>query len=210
MGERTIFVAGASGAVGRTVVRQAQARGTRIRPHYRKPPDGALPEGAVVGSLDDAEWLAQKLEGVTTVLQLIGTMRKRFAKGDTYETSDIGTTRSLVEAAKKAGSVDHIVLLSSVGAGRPIGAYLRAKAKAESLVMTSTIPWTVFRPSAFDGEGHRVPGFGFFGKLPVLGSYRPIKVDDLARAILHVAEARAPIDTVLEGESLFATVDESR
>jgi uncharacterized protein YbjT (DUF2867 family) len=208
MSERLIFVAGASGAVGRNVVKQGTARGVSLRAHYRKPPEGGAPEGAVIGSLADQDWLVAQMKGVTTVVQLIGTVRKRFAKGDTYETSDVGTTVSLVEAARRASSVDHLVLLSSVGAGRPIGAYLRAKARAEALVMGSAIPWTVLRPSAFDGEEHHVPGFGFFSKLP-LGMFRPIKVDDLAKAILHVAASRQPLDTVLEGDALFDVVGKS-
>ncbi len=204
MSERKIFVAGASGAVGRTVVRQALASGTGLRTHYRKQPEGGVQPGAVVGSLDDHEWLTEQLRGQTTVLQLIGTMRKRFSAGDTYETSDIGTTRSLVECARRAGTVDHLVLLSSVGAGRPMGAYLRAKAKAEALVGASGLSWTTLRPSAFDGEGHHAPpGIGLLSKLPGLHHLRPISVDDLARMILHVATTRAPLDTVLEGDSLF-------
>ena len=210
MSERKIFVAGASGAVGRTVVRQALAAGSSLRTHYRKQPEGAAQPGAVVGALDDHEWLTEQLRGQTTVLQLIGTMRKRFAAGDTYETSDIGTTRSLVECAKRAGTVDHLVLLSSVGAGRPMGAYLRAKAQAETLVSTSGIAWTTLRPSAFDGEGHHAPpGMGLLSKLPGLHHLRPISVDDLARGILHVATTRGPLDAVLEGDSLFAVIARS-
>ena len=87
------------------------------------------PRKAVVELADPAA-LGEAMRGSTTVLQLIGTMRKRFGAGDTYETSDIGTTRQLVEAAKGAG-VDHLVLLSSLGAGRPVGAYLKAKAEAK-------------------------------------------------------------------------------
>ena len=43
------------------------------------------------------------------MLQLIGTMRRRFASGDTYQTSDIDTTRALVRAAANA-SVDFDVV----------------------------------------------------------------------------------------------------
>ena len=123
---------------------------------------GKAPEGAAVLELADAPALETALSGAggaggcTTVVQLIGTMRKRFSTGDTYETSDIGTTQQLVDAAKKTG-VDHLVLLSSVGAGSPMGAYLQAKARAEAIVRESGIPFTIFRPSAFVGEGHRPP-----------------------------------------------------
>lgn len=210
MSERTIFVAGASGAVGRTLVQQGLAVGAPLRPHYRKLPEGGLPRGGVVGSLDDHDWLTEQLSGMTTVLQLIGTMKKRFASGDTYETSDVGTTTSLVECAKRAGSVDHVVLLSSASAGRPIGAFLHAKARAETMVSSSGLPWTTLRPGAFDGGGHRAPpGLGLLAKLPGLHGMRPIHVDELARVILHIATTRAPLDTVLEGDPIFAVLQRS-
>jgi uncharacterized protein YbjT (DUF2867 family) len=168
------------------------------------------PPGAAILDLDDPVALREALSGCSTVIQLIGTMRKRFARGDTYASSDIGTTRSLVEASRDSG-VDHIVLLSSVGAGSPRGAYLKAKATAESLVRDSGLSWTIFRPSAFIGGGHSLP----WGTAPVLRSlapqrYRPIDIEDLARTILWVAREREGVDSVLEGASLWDAVEASR
>src|SRR5207245_164039 len=100
-----------------------------------------------------AERLRTALARCTTVTQLIGTTRKRFAAGDTYESSDIGTTRQLVDAAHAAGTIDHFILLTSVGAGKPRGAYLRAKAEAERIVIESGIAYTIFRPSFLIGGG---------------------------------------------------------
>ena len=61
--------------------------------------------------------------------------------------------------------------------------------------------------SAFDGEGHKAPpGTGLLAKLPGLSHLRPIRVEQLARAILHVARLRAPLDAVLEGDGLFRIV----
>src|SRR4051812_22449943 len=106
---RKLFVAGSTGAVGRTVVRIGKGRAELVA-HQRPKPGGNPGEGLAVFPLDDAEALTAALKGCTTVLQLIGTMRKRFATGDTYESSDIGTTRHLVEAARRAGTIDHLVL----------------------------------------------------------------------------------------------------
>ncbi|MFY2556956.1 SDR family oxidoreductase [Corallococcus terminator] len=207
---RLLFVAGATGATGRNVVKQALARDVPLIAHVRPKsadtePAKSWPRKAVVELASGAP-LAEAMKGSTTVLQLIGTMRKRFASGDTYETSDIGTTRQLVEAAKHAG-VDHLVLLSSVGAGRPVGAYLKAKAEAERLVRESGIAWTVVRPPAFEGEYHRPPALlRTLSKLPLLGGLRPIHLDQLAAVLLHVAVKRAPLNTVLEGDSLWNEV----
>ncbi|WP_338872978.1 NAD(P)-binding oxidoreductase [Myxococcus stipitatus] len=207
---RLLFVAGATGATGRNVVKQALARDVPLIAHVRPKsaetePAKSWPRKAVV-ELASGEPLAEAMKGSTTVLQLIGTMRKRFAAGDTYESSDIGTTRQLVEAAKRVG-VDHIVLLSSMGAGRPVGEYLKAKAEAERLVRESGIAWTVVRPPAFEGEYHQPPALlGMLAKLPLLGGLRPIHIDQLAAVLLRVAEKRAPLNTVLEGDSLWSEV----
>lgn len=204
-----LFVAGATGAVGRVLVPLAEARGLEVRPHVRPASAAKLghPKQVALELGDPA--LADALAGCTTVVQLIGTMRKRFASGDTYETSDIGTTRQLVEAGKRAG-VKHFILLSSVGAGRPVGAYLKAKAQAEALVRESGIPFTVFRPSAFeDREGQAMPGARALTKLLGLARYQPIRLEELARAIVHVAATGAPTGVALEGQSLWAVVREA-
>lgn len=207
-----LFIAGATGAVGRTLLRQAEATGADVVPHLR-PKTAAqgksLHPKAVMLELSQTKAVAEALKSTerTTILQLIGTMKKRFGAGDTYETSDIGTTQQLVDAAKLAGTVNHLVLLSSIGAGNPAGAYLKAKARAEAIVQNSGLPFTIFRPSAFMGEGHHIPGvFKTLTKLLGAKRYEPIEVEELARALLKVAQDRAPLNAILEGEALWTIV----
>lgn len=206
MNDRRVLVAGATGATGRTLQRIAEAGRAPVVPLVRPSSAGKAPANARVADFSDPAALVRAMEGCTTVVQLIGTMRKRFATGDTYEASDIGTTRQLVDAAKQAG-IDHVVLLSSVGAGSPRGAYLQAKARAEAIVRESGIDFTIVRPSMFVGEEHQPP------KLVVAladrfapARYRPIRLEQLARAILRVALERAPVGAVLEGDALWAVV----
>lgn len=210
-GARSIFVAGSTGVIGRAMLALAAAQGVRDRlvPHQR--PRGphtttvAPPSDAIVCDLGDAAALTAALRGRATVVQLIGTMRTRFAAGDTYESSDIGTTAQLLAAARTAG-VRHVVLLSSVGAGAPKGAYLRAKARAEEIVVASGIKHTIVRPSAFAGEERGAP---LWLSRPMraigLGRWAPIAVDDVARVILAAALAGEP-EGVLEGASLWRAV----
>src|SRR4051812_636413 len=121
MQTRKIFVAGSTGATGQLLVPLARERGLEVVPHVRPKSAGKGAAGAVAFELSDAAALEKALTGCTTVISLIGTMRKRFKSGDTYETSDIATAEQLAAAAKKVG-VDHFVLLSAVGAGSPVGA----------------------------------------------------------------------------------------
>ena len=116
MTPRKLFVAGSSGATGRRVVSLAREQGLPLLAHLRPKPGRQADAQTAVFELSDTEALRAALQGCTTVLQLIGTTRQRFSSGDTYESSDVGSTRFLVEAAAQAG-VDHFVLLSSAGAG---------------------------------------------------------------------------------------------
>ncbi len=207
MTPRALFIAGATGAVGQRVVTQATEHHIAVVPHARPGSASKIVHPKVVTVALTGADLPGVLSECTTVVQLIGTMRKRFAAGDTYETSDIGTTRDLVAAAKAAKTIDHLVLLSSVGAGAPRGAYLKAKAEAERLVVESGLPYTIFRPSAFeDREGVFMPGVRTVTKWLGLDKYQPITLNELASAIVHVCEQRAPLGVVLQGKALWAQV----
>lgn len=211
MRPRRLFIAGSTGATGRAVVRIARSRFVDVVPHAR--PGRKRPLGLAAGSveleLSDRPKLVDALRGCTTVVQLIGTMRSRFAAGDTYETSDIGTTAELAAAASEAG-IDHFLLLSSVGAGRPVGAYLAAKAAAERIVVEGAIPYTIFRPSALVGEGRGFPVAALLSRVALLGRFRPIPIEWLAAAMLRVAMRREPLGVALEGAGLWREVDAAR
>jgi nucleoside-diphosphate-sugar epimerase len=210
---RRLFLAGSTGAVGRTVLHLARERSLELLAHLRprQPGQEAPPAGSVVFELTDAARLIEALGSCTTVLQTIGTMRSRFAVGDTYESSDIGTTRDLINASKAAG-IDHFILVSSVGAGRPVGAYLQAKARAEAQVVDSGLPYTIVRPSSLVGEGRTPPpGMKALTHFLRLKTLEPIGLGELAGALLHVAVERGPLNQVLEGSGLWAVVpDKSR
>jgi uncharacterized protein YbjT (DUF2867 family) len=204
---RRIFIAGSTGATGRTILRLAGPSRPLLVP-YERPKATPPSAGAVAFDLADRERLVAELKGCTTVIQLIGTMRNRFARGDTYESSDIATTRQLVAAAQVA-RIDHFLLLSSVGAGRPYGAYL--KAKAEAIVLGSSLPYTILRPSAFIGEGHQVPQLAVtVAETLGLDTYRPIAIEDLALTILDTAVHRSQLGALLQGTELWKAVAEAR
>jgi len=209
---RRLFVAGSSGATGQVLVPLALRQGLDVVPHLRpaRAAEGKVPPNAAVVDLAETKALAVAMKGCTTVVQLIGTMRNRFAKGDTYESSDIGTTAQLIAAAKDAG-VDHLVVLTSVGAGRPMGAYLQAKAKVEALTRESGIAWTVFRPSALvGGERKKIPLVKGLTHALGLTSYEPISLEELSAAMLQCAVDHAPLNVALQGDALWELVAKGR
>jgi uncharacterized protein YbjT (DUF2867 family) len=204
MTPRKLFVAGSSGPTGRLVVSLATDLGLPVLAHVRPKPGRAADARTAVFELSDAQALLAALRGCTTVLQLIGTTRQRFAAGDTYESSDVGTTRALVDAGREAG-VDHVVLLSAAGAGYPLGAYLRAKAAAEELVKNSSLPWTIFRPSVFISETQKPPpALATLTRMLGLRRFEPIPLPALASGLVRSAKERGPLGKTLEGSELFA------
>jgi len=133
-----ILVTGGTGTLGSLVVPLLREAGEQVRVlsrHTRPDADGV--EYTAVDLLGGAG-LDEALEGVHTVLHLAGGPR-----------GDDVATRNLVEAARRAGTVRHLVLISVIGADRmPIG-YFRRKLAAEWALSDSGLGWTVLRAAQF-------------------------------------------------------------
>lgn len=215
-----LFVAGATGATGRVFVPLATEAGHSLVLHVRPQSAGRLPDPrARVFDLADADALLEAVRGSDAVLSFVGTMRSRFATGDTYESSDIASTQQLAAAAKAAG-VPRFLLLSSAGAGGS-GAYLKMKGECERIVRDSGLGWDVFRPSALvspeGGEashhGRREVPFGveavgaWASRVPglrgVADDWRPMPLTVLSRAFL-AALAKPPRNAVWAGRDIWA------
>ncbi|MFZ5475473.1 MAG: NAD(P)H-binding protein [Myxococcota bacterium] len=198
-----VFVAGATGATGQVFLQHADGLDLVLHVRPKTAATHALGKDprARVFDLTDAAALDAALRGCDAVLCLVGTMRKRFDTGDTYETSDVGPTRLLVEACRRVG-VPRFVLMSSFGAGG-MGAYMQAKGAQERIVRDSGLAFAIFRPSALASPGgapaghhgaRDVPGFVLaagagLAKLPGVGplvdDWRAMPLDVLARAFRH-------------------------
>ncbi|MEE2903632.1 MAG: NAD(P)H-binding protein [Myxococcota bacterium] len=210
MNAKIPFIAGSTGATGRTLSQIAKMNNIEIFPHVRRKSASKAESPEFAFDLSERDLLEQRLSSCSCVVQLIGTMKKRFSSGDTYQTSDIGTTQTLVDAAKSQ-NIQHIVLLSSVGTGSPRGSYLKAKAEAERIVRESGISYSIFRPSMFEGDYHgRIPGFRFLGEKLGMRKYLPIKLEELAGAILLSSISENSSSTIFEGENLWAQVEKAR
>ncbi|MFE0421253.1 SDR family oxidoreductase [Streptomyces sp. NPDC058953] len=132
----TFLVTGATGTIGRRVVRELAARGARVRALTRDPARAAgLPEGVEVvkGDLDEPESLAGALAGVERMVL--------FPSPDGVE--------GVVARAKEAG-VRRIVVLSSaaVTSGYDTTFHL----PVERAVEASGLEWTFVRPGEFAGN----------------------------------------------------------
>lgn len=133
----TILVTGGTGTLGRELVPLLIATGRPLRVlsrHSHLPVPGV---DHVVGDLLRDDGTTAAVADVGTVVHLAGG-----------RTGDERATANLVRAAARAG-VEHVVLISVIGADRvPLG-YFRSKLLAEEAVETSGLPWTTLRAAQF-------------------------------------------------------------
>lgn len=214
----TAFVLGATGFVGREVVRQLCVRGTKTYAHVR-PDSKSLAEwrtrfGELGAEVDTTAWDVAALAARWRELEpaqvyvLIGTTRNKAkadaVQGNIYETVDYGLTKLAVDAARASEVSPRIVYLSSVGADpKARSAYLSWRGKAEEAVMQSGLPWAIARPSIITGErdesrvGERTAAIVGDGLLAVAGlfaknlrdRYRSTTPDVLASSLIRLGEA---------------------
>ncbi|NUS15910.1 MAG: NAD(P)H-binding protein [Streptomyces sp.] len=134
-----ILVTGATGNIGRELVRELDAAGAAYRVLVRDPARAAdLPAGAerVTGDFTRPGTLAAAFAGVDRAFLLTPGIAT-------------GTTAAAVAAAQAAG-VRHLVLLSSTNVlGDPMPAMGRWHHEREEIVRGSGIPATVLRPVGF-------------------------------------------------------------
>lgn len=103
------------------------------------------------GDLTDEESLKKALEGVETVVHLIGIIVEK--KGLTFEIIHTQGTRKLVNACKMAG-VRRFIYISALGAREKARSrYHITKWEAEQAVIQSGMEYVISRPSIMIGKG---------------------------------------------------------
>ena len=226
----TAFVLGATGFVGREVVRQLCVRGTptltHVRPDSKHLDDWRAKLGALGATVDATPWdvpaLAARWKDLapTEIYILVGTTRGRAkadgVDGDIYERIDFGLTKLAVDAARESGAAPRLVYLSSIGADPAArGAYLKARGKAEACVRDSGLPWAIARPAIITGDrdesraGERTAAVVGDGLLAVAGlfsaslkqRYKSTTPDVLASALIRLGE-QPDANVVADGAAL--------
>ncbi len=219
MSPKVAFVAGATSFTGRALAAQDPAPfdvelKLQVRPG--SPSAAKLADDPRTSVVDVGERVALEdaLRGVDCVVQLIGTVRARFRETGDYQAVDYGTTERLLDAARLR-QVPHFLLMSSIGAGHPVGEYLKWKQRTEDLVRGGGVPWTIVRPSALAGDEQfpERPRFkasaaflrGFSESMfggGIAADLRPINIQVLARLFLLLIQEGAQ-KRVLTGRHLW-------
>lgn len=190
-----VLVTGATGFIGREIVRCLLLDGSVVRAVVRNPAmavagfePSAAPQELVPGNIHDPAALQAAMRDVDAVVHLVGIIGE--TRKTTFERVHVEGTRNVVEAAKAAG-VSRIIHMSALGSrSDAVSRYHRSKWAAEEIVRQSGLAFTIFRPSMVYGQ--RDLFVNLFERmsrvspvLPVMGSGRgtlqPIRVEDVAR-----------------------------
>ena len=154
-----VMLTGATGFVGRSMVRALLARGLRpvcvvrsadklLAQHQDVAPERLVP---VVGSLSDPAALREAAEQSQAAIHLVGIIISRRLRGRTFHRVHVRGTQAVVDAVRTSG-IRRLIHMSALGA-RPHAEsrYHRTKWSAEECVRDSGLAWTIFRPSLIHG-----------------------------------------------------------
>lgn len=153
----TVAVTGASGFVGRYVVRELLARDYKVRALVRDVASarkvlGSDPGLALIGGdILDGRSMGSAAAGCQACIHLIGIIREE--TGATFRKIHVDATAAALEACRAAG-IRRYLHMSALGVsdeGRTD--YQKTKWEAETLVRRSGLDWTIFRPGLIHGAG---------------------------------------------------------
>lgn len=205
-----VFVTGATGFIGREIVQHLKQNGHHVLALCRNPADLEM-EGVhkVAGDiLSPASWEPQLREAEACV-HCIGILRAFPHKGITFEALHYQATLNLVRACGKVG-VQRYIHISANGVEKtPKTEYMRSKAKAEQAVRSSSLDWTILRPSVVYGGRDdkqnfvsllrdnlkKAPVFPYFGK----GDYRlaPVSTWEVAETVRRCLETPELVQKII-------------
>lgn len=188
---------GASGFVGRHLVRSLRERGYTVRGVVRSTQDTrALHEAGcdvAIADVRDLASLGQAFTGARAVIHLVAILRERGE--ETFEAVNHAGAAHAAAAAREAG-VDRFIHLSVLGAGPQATRYLRSKWMGEEAVRSAGVPFVIFRASLLIGPGGGAAAQ--FGEVVRFGPWYPLVLLLGGRGVFARLATVTPVVPVLE------------
>lgn len=203
---KTVFVAGATGYIGRRLCAILIQRGHTVialaRPGSKTklPPDCRV---ALGDALDPQTYVAH-VPPQCIFVHLVGVAHPSPSKAQQFITVDLASVRASLSAASRAR---HFVYVSVAQPAPVMRAFVRARQAAEQLIAQSQRNATILRPWYVLGPGHRwplllLPLYWLFERLPhTAPSARRLGLVTLAQmlnALVYAVEQAAPGHTIYD------------
>ena len=212
---RIVAITGATGFLGRYIVKAFAGGGWRVRILARQPIDHPQLAGlrleVVLGDLSNHQALRTLVDGADVIVHAAGLIKARTPAA--FEAVNVGGTANLAHAIEERGSIARVLLVSSMAAREPeLSTYARTKRAAEQLLRTllnRRCQLTIVRPCAIYGPWDR----------ETLTIFRAVEYHIFLRpriahgrvAVIHAVDAAAAIAVLCEQSSchsLFELTDE--
>jgi len=209
-----ILILGATGFVGRRLVRALTARGTPLRILVRSWSKAReiIPEGAdvevVKGDVLNPDSLRQALRGVRIAYYLIHSMGGRSVLANNhYARTDVDAARSFMAVAEEVG-LGRVIYLGALGeAGASLSPHLRSRAEVAAILANGTPAATILRAAIIIGAG--CSSFEMLRylveRLPVMACpkwidtrIQPIAIDDVVAYLIGCLDNPATADRTFD------------
>lgn len=211
-----VFIAGATGYMGRRLAAELLARGCQVRALVRKGSEGKVAVGCtpVLGDALNAQTYADGIAPARTFVHLVGVAHPSPSKAREFEEIDLRSLREAVQAAT-AARVAHFVYVSVAHPAPVMQAYIQVRMECERLIREAGLSATILRPWYVLGPGHRWPVvmkpiYWLAEQIPSTrdGARRCglVTLDQMIRALVWSVENRPVRSRVLEVPEIRAAV----
>ena len=193
-----VFVTGATGYLGRSLIPALLARGHRVRALTRRPaPD--LPAGCeqVRGDALDGATYVDAIAPCDTLVHLVGVAHPGPAKAAQFISIDLASATIAATNAQRAG-IAHFVYVSVAQPAPVMRAYVAARAAAEQAIREAGLHATILRPWYVLGPGHRwpyalLPLYRLLECIPATRAHAQrlglVSLAEMTRALCHAVDA---------------------
>lgn len=157
-GNRRVFVAGATGYVGRPLVTSLVQRGHTVLALARPSSENKLPTGCelVCGNPLVPDSFSHRIAPADTWVHLVGVPHPNPRKAEQFRAVDLKSVEVAIPAAVESG-VRNFVYVSVAHPAPVMKAYIEVRTRCEDLIRSAGLNATFVRPWYVLGPGHRWP-----------------------------------------------------